>query len=183
MRTKSQEGLRFTLALVAVGLVFLQGASAAEGPPREFEVFLDVGNAALGAYTLTLTFPSDRVQVESVTGGDTSPFTSPPFVNPQSFSSGKTRLSAFQAQSMSSPTGAVSVAKVTVVPTNTEDSTPGRNRFSSHHLSRIPFQVRVETVVNPEGRTLTPRVTVRPLAMAGGQDTQENRGEVRGSRN
>ena len=77
------------------------------------EVTIDTGMQALGAYTLAITYDPAVVVVASIAGGTTAEFSSPPIVNPADFPTGRTRLLAFNSVSLTSPTGAVSVARIT----------------------------------------------------------------------
>src|ERR1051326_5496063 len=76
------------------------------------EITIDVGQTPLGAYSVTLTYDPAIVAIGSVAGGMTSEFSGTPTTN--SSTSGSTNIAAFQTSSLNSPTGVVSVAKVTV---------------------------------------------------------------------
>jgi len=77
------------------------------------EVTVDIGQRPLGAYNFALTYNPAVVRVESITGGTTAEFSTDPITNPTNFPSGRTRFAAFNTASLTSPTGAVSVARVT----------------------------------------------------------------------
>src|SRR5262249_12497031 len=89
------------------------------------EVRFDVGTTALGAYSITLTFPADVLAISpssAVAGGDPAvptlsdgspnPFsTRPTVVNLTT--PGAARIGAIQTASLTEPSGVVSVAKIT----------------------------------------------------------------------
>lgn len=78
----------------------------------EAELVVDVGNRVLGAYTAAVVYDPDAVIVEAVRGGETPEFSAPPIHNPDDFQTGRTVLSGFNAQSVSTPTGSVSLFRV-----------------------------------------------------------------------
>lgn len=87
-------------------------------PPRSGDSFtsaiqVDVGTQPLGAYTLAVTYDPAVVIVTAVAGGMTIEFTSSPIANPADFPSGRTRFLAFNAASLTSPTGKVDIARIT----------------------------------------------------------------------
>src|SRR3989442_65157 len=78
------------------------------------EVTIDVGpTTALGAYSIQLSYDPTVLTIASVAGGNTAEFSGAPTTDPASFTTGTTNISAFQSSSLTSPTGVVSVTKIT----------------------------------------------------------------------
>src|SRR5262249_40567048 len=77
------------------------------------EVTIDTGLIPLGAYTIAIEYDPSVVTIASIAGGSTLEFSGAPTTKPSSFTSGTTRISAFNTTSLTSPTGLVSVARVT----------------------------------------------------------------------
>ncbi len=115
--------LLWALALlgVAVPLRAQTSVIAVSGPtgPVDFgtvlesAVSIDVGPAALGAYTVDLVYDPAVIVIGSIVGGAAPEFSSAPQANPNSFGTGSTRVSAFQGSSLESPTGTVEVMHIT----------------------------------------------------------------------
>lgn len=76
------------------------------------EVLVDAGAKALGAYTIDFTYENEALEISSVVGGEAVEFSGTPLANADTFSSGTTRVSAFNTASTTSPTGIVSIAHV-----------------------------------------------------------------------
>jgi len=111
-------------AVLATALV--PGATRAAGvsvscptaPPQAGSTFVsqiavDAAAAPLGAYTLVVTYDQTVVTIASIAGGTTSEFSGAPVTDEGTFTSGMTRLSAFNGASKTSPSGQVSIARVT----------------------------------------------------------------------
>src|SRR5439155_6883654 len=77
------------------------------------EVTLDTGSSALGAYSVMLNYDPSAVTVVTVDGGSAPEFTVPPVVN--TLAPGSLVISDFQANSLTSPSGTVSVARVNLM--------------------------------------------------------------------
>jgi hypothetical protein len=85
------------------------------GERLEAEVQLDVGSTPLGAYEFDLGWnPSVLALTDPVLGGATLEFSGAPTCNTEDAASGTIRCNAFQSLGLDSPTGLVSVAKVTL---------------------------------------------------------------------
>jgi hypothetical protein len=74
---------------------------------------VDTGTAALGAYAVRLTYDPALVVISSVAGGASAgAFSAPPFAHPPRFATGDVVVAAWQAESLSGPTGVVAVAQL-----------------------------------------------------------------------
>jgi len=83
------------------------------GTAFESAVSIDVGAAALGAYTVDVAYDPAVIAIDRIGGGTAPEFSGAPQANPDSFGSGLTRVSAFQNTSLESPTGTVDVMRIT----------------------------------------------------------------------
>jgi len=126
-------GLRSLAVMVAVGAAtavgFVPSALAAEGDiivlcptlPVEadssiaVEIAIDTGSRVLGTYSANLLYDPALVVIESVAGGNANEFSDVPTTSPGSFASGTTPIAAANESSTTSPSGFVSVARVTLV--------------------------------------------------------------------
>lgn len=97
----------------AVVAIACPATPPAQGDQFISEVSIDVGTTPLGAYTVEITYDKNVVTIASVAGGTTPEFSGPPVTNSADFTSGRTRISAFNSASVTAPTGVVSVARVT----------------------------------------------------------------------
>ena len=143
------------------------------------EVTIDAGTQALGAYTLAIIYDPAVVVVASIAGGTTVEFGSLPIVNPADFPTGRTRLLAFNSASLTSPTGDVSVARITFnvlgLPGSStslaiEITTLADTNGSRIAADTVGCSVAVATTMTPGGsptRTLSvPTVTPSPTPTA-----------------
>src|SRR5262245_12440027 len=89
------------------------GSAPPSGSMFTSEITINVGTRVLGAYNVSITYDSSVVTVASVAGGTTNEFSATPTTNDADFSSGTTHVAGFNGTSLTSPTGVVSVAKVT----------------------------------------------------------------------
>jgi len=92
------------------GAAILCPTTVQPGDQFAAEVTLDTGFSALGAYSVMLNYDPSAVTVVTVDGGSAPEFTVPPVVN--TFAPGSLVISDFQAHSLTSPSGTVSVARV-----------------------------------------------------------------------
>src|SRR5205814_1434075 len=93
------------------------------------------------AYTLEISYAQTVVTIASIAGGTTNEFSAPPSTNPSSFSSGVTRISAFNSSSTTSPTGLVSVARIAFNVVGAEGSSSA-------------LGIRVITLSDPSGHAI-----------------------------
>ena len=108
------------LAIAPAGSVrlVLDCGDVQTGTPVDATLVADVGPSALGAYAVRLVFDPALVVVSAVDGGAASgAFSGPPFSHPPQFTSGSVVLAAWQAESLTGPSGAVALAHVTFVVT------------------------------------------------------------------
>jgi hypothetical protein len=110
---------------------------------------------AVGTYTLEVSFDPERVQLIAIEGGS-GVFESKPVANPQAFSTGKARFSAFQTSSMDEPTGAVHVATLVF---KKGARTDGR----SQRRMRSRIEVRAVTLADATGRKYHPKAAKRSI--------------------
>jgi len=87
-------------------------ATAHAGQQLTIELAIDVGTTPLGAYSIAVTYDPAVLTLASVAGGSTAEFSGNP--RPNTPTPGTTNLSAFQSASLTSPTGVVSVAMITL---------------------------------------------------------------------
>ena len=87
-------------------------ATAQPGQQLTAEVRIDIAAPrALGAYSIMLTYDPTVVKIASAAGGTAREFSAAPALN--TTDRGTTNISAFQSVSLASPTGKVSVARIT----------------------------------------------------------------------
>lgn len=72
-----------------------------------------VGSHPLGAYAVAVTYDPSILHVTAIQGATSGVFTSAPTSNSGDWASGTTRFNAYQATSLSGPTGTVPLARVT----------------------------------------------------------------------
>lgn len=82
----------------------------------------DAGTRPLAAFGINLEYPTSAAVLESVAGGTTDEFASAPEADRDTFASGSTLITAVNSTSTTSPTGVVSLARVSV---RTGGSVPG----------------------------------------------------------
>ena len=102
-----------TPAVAGVASVNCPAAAPRSGDTFVSDVTIDAGTKPLGAYTFNITYEKTVVSIASIAGGTTNEFTGAPITNSSTFTSGMTGISAFNAASITSPTGLVSVGRVT----------------------------------------------------------------------
>lgn len=85
-------------------------------PGQEFQVDITVemGSDVLGSYLFRFVYDPAVVNIVSIDGGLTSEFSAPPTSDPAMFTTGSTLFAASQP-SMTSPSGFISVAQLTLV--------------------------------------------------------------------
>ncbi|MFQ5479589.1 MAG: hypothetical protein ACE5E4_13350, partial [Candidatus Binatia bacterium] len=106
------------------------------------DVIIDVGADVLGAYTVIVDCNVVQAQIAPpAAGGATFPFTAPPFG--QNITGCHAELTAFQFSSFTSPTGAVSVARLSFLVDPA--AVPG---------STIPLTITPDVVATPLGQSL-----------------------------
>ena len=134
------------VALLAACLFPLDGMYAKTGASttQTYEILFDTGGQVLGAYTIDLEYNRERTTLQSVAGGASPLFATAPFCNAKSFTSGSTRLSAYQARSMTEPVGMVSVARVTV-------TTKQEYKGEVHKGKPAPIHVKVLVAADARG--------------------------------
>ena len=86
-------------------------ATVRAGQQLTVEVTVDVGTTPLGASSITLTYDPAFLTVASAAGGRTTEFAGTPTTNTPT--PGTTNVATLQAGSLGSPTGRVSVARIT----------------------------------------------------------------------
>src|SRR2546427_811249 len=87
-------------------------ATAQPGQQLTAEVRIDIAAPrALGAYSIMLTYDPTIVKIASAAGGTAREFSAAPALS--TTDRGTTNISAFQSVSLTSPTGKVSVARIT----------------------------------------------------------------------
>ena len=87
-------------------------ATAQAGQQFTIEIAIDVGTTPLGAYSIAATYDPAVLMLASVAEGSTAEFSGKPTTNTPT--PGTTNLAAFQSASLTSPTGVVSVAMITL---------------------------------------------------------------------
>ena len=122
------------VAALALSLPLVTAPASAAGPQlklareharasEQFRLRVFVSSdVPLGAYTLQLSFAPAALELTSVSGGS-GEFAAQPITNPEKFSSGVVRFSAFQPTRMDGPMGLCHVATLSFTPRATKGST------------------------------------------------------------
>ena len=124
LRTLGYSWMRSLVSLVALGVVAAlpvdsRGAQATLRCPQTLRdahqlpvvVTIHVGTTPLGAYSVTVRYDAKFLALASVAGGTTTEFAGTPMTSTPA--PGAINIAALQATSLSSPTGGVSIAKIT----------------------------------------------------------------------
>lgn len=116
-------------------------ATARAGRQFTVEVTIDVGARPLGAYSVVVGYDPAVLTIASVAAGSTAEFPRPPTTN--TITPGTTNVAALQTASLTSPTGVVSVARITfnAVPTASTTASIGltvEHLFDSNATPILP---------------------------------------------
>lgn len=156
------------------------------------ELTIDVATLPLGAYQVAVTFDPRALRVMAVEGGLTAEFTADPISNATQYASGRVAILGYNATSLASPTGQVSVARMTFAVTgfvapearlgldvDTVADTDGRVLATEAHGCAVmiaqemitptagtttPTATAIGTVVPPTGTPAPPTNTLTPLS-------------------
>ncbi len=129
--------------------IVVRTQSVAEMRFEAFDVFIDSGPEALGAYQVELTTPGGRATLVEVAGGPSAAFDRPPYFDPQALLGGDRVVLGDFYTGPDAPRGRVPVATV---------------RFSIDGPEAMQIGSRVMVAGNAAGRQINAIVEVVPSA-------------------
>ena len=94
------------------GVELGHGPHTVEAQRANAEIFVDTGTEALGSHAIRIVYDPTVVRIVGLLGGNASEFATPPDANPADFTSGDTKIAAYQVASLTLPAGVVSIAQV-----------------------------------------------------------------------
>lgn len=135
--------LLLAAVLAVVTPAFPSSAHAGETRFYPVEIFIDAGEARLGAWQAELTFPAGRIAIVGLEGGD-APFVEAPYHDPRGLEAGRVIIAAFTLGPLP-PTGRVRV---------------GRIHLMDRGGSSTPIKARLIVAADPDGNEIEARIDV-----------------------
>lgn len=103
------------ISILSVGTLTAQEADVADAPVRfrAYDVVVDSGEAALGAYQVDISAAAGDVKIVGIEGGEPAAFASPPYYDPKAMQGDRVVIAAFSTRK-DLPKGEVRVARIHV---------------------------------------------------------------------